>query len=469
MTRKTSAAALLALTAALATPAAAKPTKAAPAPASAIPDPDGKGMAWRIVADLTTEVGQRLAATPREAAARDWAVARLKALGLANVRIEPYTMPGWERGPENIGESASLTAPAPQKLAVTALGNSGSTPAAGLTADLAYLDSFAALKALPAGALTGKVAFIDNAMKPNQDGSGYGPYGAARRQGPALAASKGAVAVLIRSIGTDHNRDPHTGVTNWPDGTPPVAAGAVSAPDADLIARIARSGKPMTVSLTMTPRFTGTQPSGNVIAEIPGRNPKLPPILAACHLDSWDLATGAIDDGAGCAIITAAALQATHKGPLLRTVRLLWAGAEERGGFGGAAYAKAHANEPHALAMESDFGADRVWKVVFNTAPANKAMTDRIAAALAPLGIVATHGETEGGTDIEPIIAAQKLPVIDLAQDGTRYFDLHHTPDDTLDKIDPAQLQQNVDAWAAVLSVAGEEPGEIDPVQPAKE
>jgi len=464
MTRKISAPALLTLAASLAQPAMAKP-----ASPPAIPDPDGKGVAYRLVADLTTEVGQRLAATPREAAARDWAVARLKALGLTNVHIEPYTMPGWERGEER----AILTTPAPQKLAVAALGNSGATPPAGLTAELAYFDSLAALKAAPAGMLAGKVAFIDNAMKANQDGSGYGLYGNARRQGPALAASKGAVAVLIRSIGTDHNRDPHTGVTNWPDGTAPIAAGAVSAPDADLIARIARGTqgmyRPMTVSLTMTPRFIGEQPSGNVLAEVPGRNPKLPPILVACHLDSWDLATGAIDDGAGCAIITAAALQATAKGPLLRTVRLLWAGAEERGGFGGAAYAKAHAGEPHALAMESDFGADRVWKVVFNTAPANKPMADRIAAALAPMGIVSAHGETGGGTDIEGIVAAQKLPVIDLAQDGTRYFDLHHTPDDTLDKIDPTQLQQNVDAWAALLAVAGEEAGDIAAVPPAKE
>ncbi|MDE2406024.1 MAG: M28 family peptidase [Sphingomonadales bacterium] len=455
MTRKTIALALLAL----ASPATAstRPAPARSAPAPAIPDPDGKGLAYRIVADLTTEVGQRLAATPREAAARDWAVARLRALGFANVRIEPYTMPGWERGEER----AMLTAPAPHMLAVTALGNSGATPASGLTAPLVYLDSFAALQAAPAGSLAGKVAFIDNAMKPAQDGSGYGPYGAARRQGPALATSKGAVAVLIRSIGTDHNRDPHTGVTNWPDGAAPVAAGAVSAPDADLIARIARSGKAMTVALTMTPRFTGEQPSGNVVAEIVGRDATLPPVLAACHLDSWDLATGAIDDGAGCAIVTAAALQATAKGPLLRTVRVLWAGAEERGGFGAAAYARAHAGEPHALAMESDFGADRVWKVVFNTAASNQAMADKVADALSPLGIVAAHGETEGGTDIEGIIAAQKLAVIDLSQDGTRYFDLHHTPDDTLDKIDPAQLQQNVDAWAAVLQVVGNEAAPI--------
>jgi hypothetical protein len=437
----------------LAASAQARPVVAPPV----IPDPDQKGTAFRIVADLTTEVGQRLAATPREAAAREWAVARLTALGFANVRIEPYTMPGWERGEER----GSLTAPAPQRLALTALGNSGATPPGGLTAPLAYFDSLATLRTAPANALAGRIAFIDNAMPVTQDGSGYGQFGAARRQGPAIAASKGALAVLIRSIGTDHNRDPHTGVTNWPAGITPIPAAAVSAPDADLIARTARTGRPIVANLLLTPIFTGDQPSGNVVAEIPGRDPKLPPILAACHLDSWDLATGAIDDGAGCAIVTAAALQARQHGPLLRTIRLLWAGAEERGGFGGAAYAKAHASEPHALALEADFGADRVWKAVSSLAPANAALTEKLDLALAPLGVVTTSGQTEGGSDIEAIAAAQHLPVIDLMQDGMRYFDLHHTPDDTLDKVDPAQLQQAVDAYAAALKVVAEETGPL--------
>jgi Zn-dependent M28 family amino/carboxypeptidase len=180
-------------------------------------------------------------------------------------------------------------------------------------------------------------------------------------------------------------------------------------------------------------------PSGNVLGELPGRDPSLPAILLGCHLDSWDLGTGAIDDAAGCGIITAAALKAQASGKTLRTIRVLWAGSEELGGFGGAAYARAHGSEPHALAMESDFGADRVWRVQFNFAAANKPLTDRIAAALNPMGIVRGGGKADGGTDIEPIIAAQKLPVIEMSQDGTRYFDLHHTPDDTLDKIDPAQ------------------------------
>ena len=419
--------------------------------------PQGSGTAWDIVADLTTEIGARLDGSPREAAARDWAVVRLTSLGFKNVHIEPFTIPGFVRG----AESAQLTAPYPHQLHITALGNSVPTPKGGLTAGVAYFASLDALKAAPAGSLTGKVAFIDNQMLPNQDGSGYGPYGNARRQGPAVAASKGAVAAVIRSAGTDHNRDPHTGGTNFPAGSKAIPAGAVSAPDADLIARIAATGKPMTINLVLESHPQANMPSGNVIADLPGRDPSLPPILIACHLDSWDLGTGAIDDGAGCAIITAAALRAQQGGQPLRTIRVLWAGSEELGGFGGLAYAKAHANEPHALAMESDFGADRVWRVDLNFAAANKPLAVKVSAALAPMGIVTGATKAGGGTDVEPIIAAQKLAVVDLQQDGTRYFDLHHTPDDTLDKIDPAQLEQNVAAWAAVLTVVANEPGAI--------
>ena len=416
-------------------------------------------VAWDITADLTTEIGARPAGSTAEAKAREWAVARLTKLGFQNVRIEPFTVTGFVRG----AETATLTAPYQQKLHITALGYSAPTPAGGLTAELVYFPSLDALKAAPAGSLKGKIAYIDHAMTRTQDGSAYGPYGNARRQGPAIAASKGAVGVVIRSIGTDMHRNPHTGATSWPEGTAAIPAGAVSLPDGELIRRIAKTGKPMTINLVLEGRAQPNMPSGNVVAELPGRDPSLPPVLVACHLDSWDLATGAFDDAAGCGIITAAALRAQAKGKPLRTIRVLWAGSEEIGVFGGAAYAKAHAGEPHALAMESDFGADRVWRVQFNLSAANKPLRDRLAAALAPLGIATGRDKAGGGADVGDIIEAQKLPVIDLDQDGTRYFDLHHTPDDTLDKIDPVQLEQNVAAWAAVLEIVANEPGVIAP------
>ncbi len=421
--------------------------------------PQGEGVAWEIVAGLTTEVGPRLAGSEREAAARDWAVVRLRSLGFENVRIEPFALPGWVRG----AETAALTGPYPHKLHITALGNSAPTPKGGLTAPVVYFATLDALKAAPAGSLTGKIAYIDHAFTASQDGVGYGPFGQARRAGPAVGASKGAAAVVIRSIGTDHNRDPHTGGTNFPEGTKAIPAGAVSSPDADLIARIASTGKPITMHLVLEGRAVGQVPSGNVIAELPGRDPALPPVLIACHLDSWDLGTGAIDDGAGCGIITAAALEVAKQGRPLRTIRLLWAGAEEVGVFGGEAYAKAHGGEPHALAMESDTGAGRVWRLGFSFAAVDKPLADKITAALAPLGIPAWAGKAQGGADTGAIAAAQKLALIDLDQDATRYFDLHHTPSDTLDKIDPDDLAQNVAAWSAVLGIVANESGGISP------
>lgn len=414
-------------------------------------------VAWDIVEGLTTEIGPRLAGSDAEARARAWAEASLTRLGFRNVTVEPFVLPAWVRGEEK----ARLLVPYPQRLAITALGNSVPTPDKGIEGELVYFPSLAALEAAPAGSLAGKIAFIDHAMIPTMDGSGYGPFGDVRRRGPSLASSKGAVAAVIRSAGTDWHRNPHTGATNFASGVKPIPAGAVSLPDAELIARIAQRGRPIRLALTLTGRPAGTMPSGNVVADLPGLDPSLPLILVACHLDSWDLGTGAIDDASGCGIVTAAALRAQAKGPTLRTIRVMWAGSEEMGGFGGIAYARRHAGEPHALAMESDFGADRVWRVEFGFSDASRPVADRIAAALAPMGIVRQSGKADGGTDVAPIIAAQNLAVVDLGQDGTRYFDLHHTPDDTLDKVDPALLEQNVAAWTEVLKIVANEPGPL--------
>lgn len=444
-----------ALLAAIALLPAASPGVASPPPES--------GVAWDIVEGLTTEIGPRPAGSAAEDRARDWGAEKLKALGFTKVRVEEFRTLAWQRGEEH----ARLTAPYEQPLAITALGYSVPTPAGGLKAELVYFPTLAALEAASDGSLKGKVAFIDHAMRRAQDGSGYGPYGDVRRSGPSIAARKGAAGVVIRSAGTDSHRNPHTGVTVWAKDVSPIPAGAVSNPDADLIARIARraaGGKgPMQIDLTLMGKPAPDSLSGNVIAELPGRDPSLPMILLACHLDSWDLGTGAVDDASGCAIVTAAALAAQQEGGTLRTIRVLWSGNEEMGmeGGGGEHYVKLHGSEPHAVAMESDFGADRVWQVKYTAAAANEALTKKVSAALWPLGIVPHPGDADGGADIEAIIAAQKLAVIDLGQDGMHYFDLHHTPDDTLDKVDPAALQQNVDAWTAVLKVIANESGKI--------
>jgi Zn-dependent M28 family amino/carboxypeptidase len=192
--------------------------------------------------------------------------------------------------------------------------------------------------------------------------------------------------------------------------------------------------------------------SGNVIAEVPGRDPTAPILLVGGHLDSWDLATGAIDDGAGVAITTAAAKRIMDAGRPLRTIRVVWFGAEEPGGFGGKVYAAAHGKESYTIAGESDFGADRIWRFSSQLMKSDPAAYAQLAATLAPLGITKNDKGEADGTDVEPTIAAG-APWISLNQDGTRYFDWHHTPDDTLDKIDPAQLRQNVAAWTAILGV----------------
>ncbi len=417
--------------------------------------------AYAIVEGLTTEIGPRMTdGSPAQARARDWAVAKLKALGFKNVRIEPYQLQNaWERG----AESAEVVGAHAQPLRLTALGGSGATPAAGLTLPVVYFETFNDLQLAPDSSLKGKIAFVSNQMAATQDGSSYGGQGPARFTGPNVAAKKGAAAIVIRSIGTDHGRGPHTGATNFDAGIAPIPAAALATSDASNLERIVKLGAPVTLHLTLTPRFVGPRMSGNVVAEVPGSDKNAGIVLIGGHLDSWDLGTGAIDDGAGVAITTAAAkLIMEQPGIPRRTIRVVWFGDEETGGHGGEAYAKAHASERHAVAAESDFGADRVWRFQNGFADSAKPVADRLATALAPLGIVRGTGKPNGGTDVEPTIALGAA-AIDLNQSGLRYFDWHHTPEDTLDRIDPAQLRQNVAAWATMLAIVANAPEAIGP------
>jgi len=411
--------------------------------------------AWDITEGLTTEVGQRLAATEAEARARDWAVKRLSAMGFANVHVEPFTMPVWTRG----AESAEIVSPFPQNLIVAALGYSGSTGPQGVTGQIVHFDSVDALRLAADSAVKGKIVFIDHNMMPAQDGSSYGQFGAPRRQGPTIASLKGAIGIVIRSIGTDHHRNPHTGVQYFTDGAQPIPAGALSVPDAEQLVRILKRGKPVVMRLTLVSQKSEGAQSGNVIAEVPGRDPKAPILLVGGHLDSWDQGTGATDDASGVAIVTAAAKHIMDAGRPLRTIRVVWFGAEEPGGFGGTDYANVHGKEAYAIAGESDFGADRVWRFSSQLMKTDPAAYAQLTAALAPLGITKNDTGTADGTDVGPTIQAG-APWVSLNQDGIRYFDYHHTPDDTLDKIDPAQLRQNVAAWTAMLATLS---GGIEP------
>ncbi|QDP18567.1 M28 family peptidase [Sphingomonas xanthus] len=439
--------------------AAALLVSASPLLAQAMPPPDkvaqlrdaaheGDQYAWEITEGLTTEVGPRLAGTEAEERARNWAVAKLRQMGFANVRVESFDMPVWTRG----NESAEILAPFPQPMVVTALGNSASTGPGGVTGEIVAFDSVDALQAAPDQAVKGKIVFVDHRMPATQDGSSYGQFGAPRRQAPTIASLKGAIAIVIRSIGTDHHRNPHTGAMSFADGAAPIPAGALTLPDAEQLNRILKRGRPVKMKLVLESQQLGNRASGNVIAEVPGQDPSLPPILVSCHLDSWDQGTGAIDDAAGCGIATAAAKRIMDAGRPLRTIRIVWFGAEEVGLLGGFAYRAKHGKEPHYALIESDFGADRIWKVDSKLGEGRRAEAVAIGKALAPLGIVTGSFERAGGSDIGPMLA-DGLPGVGLNQDGTRYFDIHHTPDDTLDKVDPAQLRQNVAAWTAVVAI----------------
>jgi Zn-dependent M28 family amino/carboxypeptidase len=421
--------------------------------------------AYEIVASLTTEVGPRLGGTDAEARARAWGEAKLRSLGFKNVRIETFDMPVWTR----VSESAAIVSPYPQPLHATALGNSVSTPAGGLEGEVVRFPTLAALQRAPMTGLEGKIVFVDEPMTRTQDGSGYG-VAVAKRSGAANEAGKrGALAAVIRSVGTDTHRFPHTGNMNYAEGVTPVPTAALSNPDADLLADALRRAKgPVRLRLDLQTQRIEKAQSGNVIGEIPGRTDEL--IVIGGHLDSWDLGTGAVDDAAGIAItIAAAKLVDEMKGKPGRTLRVVMWGAEEVGIHGGRAYAERHKGDlaRHALAAESDFGAGRVWQLRTRFGQGREAHAKDLAEALRPLGVGPGNAEAGGGADIGALRAAG-VPVLDLAQDGSDYFDLHHTANDTLDKIDPEALKQNVAAWAVMLYLASEMEGGFRAVEAAR-
>lgn len=412
-------------------------------------------LAYELVEGLTTEVGPRQGGTEAEARARTWSAAALKSLGFKNVRIETYDMPAWTR----VSESAAIVAPFPQPLAVAALGNSPSTPEGGVKGAVARFGTLAELKAAPLKGYEGKILFVDEPMTRTQDGSGYGVAVAKRSAAAVEAAKRGAAAALIRSVGTDAGRFPHTGNMRLAPDTPLAPAAALSNADADILASAVRRAKgPVTVALTIQAARAEKAPSGNVIAEIPGRTKEV--VVIGGHLDSWDLGTGALDDAAGLAITTAAAkLIDALPGKPKRTIRVVYWGAEEVGLWGAKAYAESRKAElsAHFVAAESDFGAGRIWKLDTRFGPQADGVTKQILDVLRPLGVGPGDNEAGGGADVGPLREAG-VPVLDLNQDGSTYFDYHHTANDTLDKVDPAALKQNIAVWAATIYLLAESP-----------
>ncbi|MEZ5959687.1 MAG: M20/M25/M40 family metallo-hydrolase [Hyphomonadaceae bacterium] len=411
--------------------------------------------AYEIVESLVTEVGPRLAGSEAEARARDWAVAMLRANGFTNVRVEPFTLPYWDA----TREEAHIVSPGIERAMVAAaLGGSPSTPDGGLTAEIVRFPDMAALEAAPDGTVAGRIVFIDEHMSRAQDGAGYGVAVRKRGRCAPVAQAKGAVGCLIRAVGTDTHRFAHQGGSSRQAQGASLPAMSISPADADVLANLVARGRPVRVRLDIEADIRENAQSGNVIAEIRGRERPNEIVLLAAHLDSWDMGQGAIDDGSGVAIITAAArlIRDLPRRPR-RTIRILLAGAEENGVHGGAAYGSAHASEAgnHVVALESDFGAGRVWR--FDTQFAEPALPYARAfqRALSPVGVLPGSNTASGGADVSAI-RALGVPVVDLSQDGTDYFDYHHTPDDTLYAIDPANLRQNVAAWATFVYLAAD-------------
>lgn len=418
--------------------------------------------AYAIVESLTTEIGPRMGGSEAYDRATVWAQAKFKALGYDKVWLQPVTFPVWQRR----SESASVISPYPQRLMLTALGGSESTPG-DLRADVVEFADLDALKAVPDGTLSGKIAFVNLKMKRAKDGSGYGPVSNVRRTGASEAARKGAVALLIRSVGTDSDRLPHTGMMKYEDGVARIPAAALSVPDADLLANMLRRGKPVTVEMNIQAGFTGSKTEYNVIGEITGRSKPDEVVVIGGHLDSWDLGTGAIDDGAGIAITMAAgaAIGDLKQAPK-RTIRVIAFANEEQGLLGGKAYAEAMKGvmDKHQLGAESDFGAGRIYALHAGVSAESRPLIAEIAKVLQPLGISPAEGGGPG-PDISPSVP-YGLPWVELQQDGSDYFDYHHTANDTLDKINAQDLDQQVAAYAVLAYLAAETKMDVRPEPP---
>jgi carboxypeptidase Q len=408
---------------------------------------------------LTDNIGPRLAGSPQAQQAVEWVASEMRALG-ADVTLEKAMVPHWVRGAET-GELVSWAGQAPgttQKVVLTALGGSVATAPEGLTAEVIVVPDFQALRALPAGAAKGKILLFNHPFDKELAavGNGGAAYGGAvvyRGVGPIAAASVGAAAVLVRSAGGADYRLPHTGMTEYDSSQPKIPAAAVTAEDAETLADLAAQG-PVKMHLTLTPQILPDAQSYNVIADWKGTEHPEQVVIVSGHLDSWDLGTGAIDDGAGIAV----SMQAVHLLQSLgirpkRTVRFVAWMCEEQGSQGAAAYVVDYKDQiaNHIGAIESDLGADHPTGISFEGKPELNAFLRPVSQVLS--GIGAPLLESGGsGEDISGL-AEKGVPSFAPIQDSRFYFNYHHTAADTFDKVDPKHLSENA-AIMAVLAYA---------------
>jgi len=455
------------------TPAAASNRSASPSPTPTIFSPQTlaelkqlqkaalvSDYACRQVAHLANNIGPRLSGSAQAAKAVDYVVNELKAIG-CEVQLEKVMVPHWVRGEETAalvqfpGQAPDTT----QKIVLCALGPSVATPADGITAEVIAVRNFDELKSLPRDRVAGKIVlfnypFDKQMAAEGRAGEAYGEAVVYRSDGPSAAARQGAVACLIRSVGGADYRLPHTGMTKYANDAPKIPAGAVTAEDADLIADLARQG-PVKMKLILTPQQLPDVESYNVIADIKGSAHPEQVIIVSGHLDSWDLGTGAIDDGAGVAVSMEVAnlIQKLRLKPK-RTIRVIAWMNEENGEAGSKQYAKDHEKEfsNHFAAMETDAGAGHPIGVNVKANAEVKKMFTPVAAILQESGAGILNLVEHCGADIEPLEKAG-VPAFSPIQDSRFYFNYHHTAADTLDKIVPKELAEN-SAVVAVLAYA---------------
>jgi carboxypeptidase Q len=413
--------------------------------------------AYRQVAHLANNIGPRLTGSAQAAKAVEYVAGELKAIG-CEVQLEKVMVPHWVRGEETSalvqwpGQAENTT----QKIMLCALGGSIATPNDGITADVVAVKNFDELKALPRDQIAGKIVLFDyhfdkRIAAEGRGGEAYGEAVVYRSDGPSAAARQGAVACLIRSVGGADYRIPHTGLTEYADDAGKIPAGAVTSEDADLIVDLVRQG-PVKMKLVLTPQTLPDVESANVIGDIKGSEHPEQFVIVSGHLDSWDLGTGAIDDGAGVAVSMEAAnlIQKLHLKPK-RTIRVIAWMNEENGLRGSKQYAKDHEKDwaNHFAAMETDNGADHPIGLNVKAKPEVKKMLAPIVAILQESGAGMLNLVEHCGADIEPMEKAG-VPAFSPIQDSRFYFNYHHSAADTLDKIVPKQLAEN----SAVVAVA---------------
>ena len=418
----------------------------------------GSDWSWQRLEELTDRIGPRLSGSPQHAAAIAQVAAAMRALG-AEVRLQPAKVPHWLRGEAHAeltdypGRPEGVT----QALHLTALGGSSATAAAGLSARVIVVHDFDELRARSAEVRGNIVLFearFDQRLADNGEAAAaYLQAGQYRFIGPSSAAALGAAAALVRSVGGADYRLPHTGATIWKDKQAPIPAAALAAEDADLITRLAAQG-PVSMKLLLTPRQLPDVDSANVIADWPGSERPDEYVVVSGHLDSWDLATGATDDGVGV-MAAAGVLQVLQQLNVhaRRTIRFIGWTNEENGGRGHQAYFDSVKQSigTQSAAIESDEGAGRSLGIQASVTPESLATLQPVLAALGPIGASALeHRDGALGADIEPLQSAG-VPGFSPLVDARHYFDYHHTAADTLDKVDPQNLKTQV-ATMAVLA-----------------